>query len=196
MASLDLRNIKATPRTRMAARLYATGAARTKAEASSMAGLHRNYLQMLTGKNGSTEVKRIISDTDQLIEDETIATTVILQKLGRKAIGRIAKKMESDNEHVALKAAIDLADRSPETSKTQKIQVESFSLDGKDVEALTRAMIEAAEVSQRFSSAKDGLVEIDTDKRADVDIPVQAQEDTIYGKEDQARRIQGSGEEG
>lgn len=196
MAMPNLRHRKATPRAKLAARLYATGAAKTKSEAAKMAGLSPSYLYVLSCRSGSEEVKRIMSDVDEMIQDETIATSVIIRELGRKAIGHIARSMTSDNEHVALKAAIDLADRSPETSKTQKIQVESFSLDGKDVEALTRAMLEAANVSSRFSEAANGLVEIDTDKRAELVVPLPAQEDRLDGKEDQPRRIQGSGEEG
>lgn len=158
-----------SPRVRLAARLYATGAAKTKKEASEMAGLHPNYLTLLTGANGSEKVKSLINDVDAMIEDESIATSKIIQRLGRKALGRLANLMDSENEHVALKAAVDLADRAPETSKTQKIQVESLTLDGTDVRALTQAMLESAREREKYSHvAVEGLVEVEIDKPAEL----------------------------
>jgi len=158
-----------SPRVRLAARLYATGAAKTKKEASEMAGLHPNYLTLLTGENGSSKVKNLINDVDSMIEDESIATSKIIQRLGRKALGRLANLMDSPNENVALKAAVDLADRAPETSKTQKIQVESLTLDGEDVRALTHAMLESARLRGDYAQvAVDGLVEVEIDKPAEL----------------------------
>lgn len=158
---------KMSPRVRLAARLYATGAAKTKKEASEMAGLSPNYLTLLTGENGSDKVKNLINDVDSMIEDESIATSKIIQQLGRKALGRLANLMDSQNENVALKAAVDLADRAPETSKTQKIQVESLTLDGEDVRALTHAMLESARLRGDYAQvAVDGLVEVEIDKPA------------------------------
>lgn len=154
---------KLSPRVRLAARLYGTAVCKTKKEASIAAGLHPNYLTLLTGAaSGSEKVRNLINDIDTVINDESISTSVLLQKLGRKAIGAIARSMESDNEHVALKAAIDLADRSPETSKTQKVSLESFTLDGADVKALAAAMVESAKVASTYRHAGvDGLIEIE-----------------------------------
>lgn len=163
---------KLSPRVRLAARLYATAAAPTKREASKMAGLHPSYLTMLTGK--SEKVRQLVNDTDALIQDETVSSSVILQRLGRDAIAKISQLMhESQSEGLQLKAAIDLADRSPETSKTQKVQLESFNLDGKDVQALAAAMVEAAEVQGRYAAVGvEGLVEVDTDKHEAPAIPL------------------------
>lgn len=156
---------KLSPRVRLAARLYSTGTCKTKKEASTAAGLHPNYLTILSGPtSGSELVKRLINDVDAAIHDQSISTSQLLQRLGREAVGRIAQLMDSDNEHVALKAAVDLADRSPETSKTQKVSVESFSLDGEDVKSLAAAMVEAAKVSTTYADVGTrGLVEIEVD---------------------------------
>jgi len=156
------RDIKASPRVKLAARLYATGACKTKCEASTTAGLHPNYLTMLTSdKNGSTEVKRLISDTDAMLENEAIEETVILKKLGRLGLKTLAQLLHSDNQHVRFKAAQDLADRSPMTAKTQKLQVESVTLTGQDVKELAAALTEAHKQSERYEQViTKGLVEV------------------------------------
>lgn len=157
-----------SPRVRMAARLYATGAAKTKKEASSLAGIHPNYLTMLTQPNGGTEaVKRLISDTDRMIEDESIDESVIIRKLGRKAIAHIARLMDtSTNEHVSLKAAVDLADRSPVTAKTQKHEFTGLTLSGADVKELAAAMVESGRASPiQAEVMRSGLIEVDDVKR-------------------------------
>lgn len=156
----DLQTV--SPRVRMAARLYATGACKTKKEASVMAGLHPNYLTILTQRNGgSNEVKRITGELQQMIDDETVSTSVIIAKLGRKAIGRLADLMNSESEHVAFKAAQDLADRAPDTQKTQKIQMDAFTLTGTDAKELASALVEASGRSALFQQvATEGLVEV------------------------------------
>lgn len=160
--SNPLANVKATPRTAMAARLYATGAVATKQEASVLAGLHPHYLTMLTRPGGGSEqVKRIVSDISRMIDDTAIDESVIIRKLGREALGRIAELMASPNDHVSFKAAQDLADRSPHTAKTQRFEVDAFTLSGQDAKALAAALIESATPSDlRNKVAVDGLVEI------------------------------------
>lgn len=156
-----LAGVKPSARVKMAIRLYATGACKTKKAASAAAGLHPNYLSMLTSTNGSDQVKRLLNDVDAMIEDKTVETSAIITMLGRKAIGRLAHMMDSASEGIALKAAVDLADRSPETAKTQKMQVESFSLSGQDAKELALAMVESARSESRYKHiAVEGLDEI------------------------------------
>lgn len=157
-----LANIQPSPRTRMAARLYVTGAAKTKREASVLAGLSSNYLTMLTAPNGGSEaIKRLVSDTDRMIEDKSIDESVIIRKLGREALGRIAALMQSPNDHVSLKAAQDLADRSPYTAKTQKLEIDAFTLSGQDAKELAAAIIESVKPSDlRDKVAVEGLIEV------------------------------------
>lgn len=168
MASDDLariyRDIKLSPRVRLAAVAYAAGTVTTKREAARLAGVTKEHFTHMTNHN--EETRRIINDTSQMINDETIATSKILQMLSRKAIGRLADLMESPNDAIAFRAAQDLADRGPETQKTQRLQVESLTLTGEDAKQLAKAMVESADVSRRFAHvAVDGLTEVDTDKR-------------------------------
>src|SRR6266498_2998876 len=156
-------NIKPSPRVRLAARLYATGALPTKKAASAAAGLHPAYLTMLTSeKNGSTPVKRLLSEVDQMIENKTIQTSAIIDLLGRKAIGKIAALMESaGKEEIQLAAARDLADRSPTTQATQRLQVDSFSLGPQEAKEIALAMVESARERERYAHiAQHGLTEI------------------------------------
>jgi hypothetical protein len=151
-----------SPRVRMALRLYQTGACKTKREASELAGLHPNYLTMLTSPNGGSEpVKRLANDLSQMLDDETIDTSIIMRKLGRKALGKLASLMDSDNAHVSFKAAQDLADRAPETSKTQKVHLDTFSLSGQDAKEIAAALVEASKHSPiRQDVITRGLIEV------------------------------------
>jgi hypothetical protein len=141
-----------SPRMRNAVRLYSTGIAGTKYEAAKMAGLHPGTFYVVTSPAvADGQVNRLMTQTDQLVQDETIDTRRLLDILGRKAIGKIANLMNSAaKEEVQLKAAVDLADRGSDTSKIQKHQVESFTLRGADVAALTEAMVAAAESQRDF----------------------------------------------
>lgn len=46
----------------------------------------------------------------------------IVEKASVRALEKLIEKLESPNEHIQLKAAIDLADRNPKISKTKKVQ--------------------------------------------------------------------------
>ena len=86
---------------------------------------------------------------DAMVNDETLATAILLERLGRQAIGVLGNLMYgAESEPVKLAAAKDLADRSHETAKTQKLHVESFTMSGKDASALASAMVEAARVKE------------------------------------------------
>lgn len=158
-----LAQIEPTPRVRNAVRLYATGAVRSKRAASIAAGLHPQYLTMLTSPNGGSEpVKRLMNDIDKMLEDKTVDMSRVMEIVSRRAVGKIAHLMESSNENVALKAAQDLADRGPDTSKTQKVQVESFSLGDAAARELAAAMVESAKAREKYRAiGVEGLVEVD-----------------------------------
>lgn len=128
------------------------------------AGLHPNYLTMLTGPNGSEPVRKLMSELEETLQDRTLDMSHMVEFLGRKALIRVGQLMDnSQNERIILDSAKELMDRSPELQKTQKLQVESFTLDGKDVAALAAALTEAAEVAERHQAARDGLVELTID---------------------------------
>jgi hypothetical protein len=162
-----LANIQPTPRVVLAARLWKTSICKTKKEASIAAGLHPNYLTMLTAPNGGSEaVKRLCGEIDKMVEDQTVDMSHILRYAGRKAIGRIAALMDSSKEEIALKAAQDLADRAPETQKTQRVAVESFSLNGEDARELAKAIMESSQAAEQYREiAINGLDEATTEDK-------------------------------
>lgn len=154
-----------SPRLRMAARYLASGACRTQKEASEAAGLHPNYLTMVKA-SGNEKLAAYLAELDSRIEDSTIDMSKILQGLGRRAVRNIANLMETaDKEEIRFRAAVDLADRSNETQKTHKHQVEAISITSGDITALTVAMLESARERQRYLSsgiATDGYDKGDT----------------------------------
>ncbi len=148
---------------RNALRLYVSGACKTKKDASTAAGLHPNYLTMLTGPNGSEPVKRVMSEMEEALMDRTLDMSHLIEFLGRKALLKIGELSESQNERIALDAAKDLLDRSPETQKVQRLQVDSFTISSHDAQEIARALVESAEGAKEYASAIDGLVEIEID---------------------------------
>jgi len=151
---------KVSPRIRQAALLYASGSAPTKHAAARLAGVAKEHFVNMSNLNPAT--RRIISDVHSMIEDETVATSKVLQSLSRKALGRLATLMDSDSETIAFRAAQDLADRGPETMKTQRIQMDSLTLTGEDAKALASAMVESSKIQHDYRQVGiDGLVEVD-----------------------------------
>lgn len=149
------RNIQPGPRARMAARLYASGAVPTKRAACEAVGLSANYLTVLDSA-GNEVTRRIQSEMESKIDDEAVALTTVIQKLSRKALRNIESLMESENAHVALKASSDILDRNPETSKTFKAAITTFSVDPADAKVLAQALVEGAKVKQRFAQLAAG----------------------------------------
>lgn len=159
-----LQNVRPSARVRNALRLYVTGACKTKREASILAGLHPQYLTMLTAPGGGSDpVKDMMEEIQVMMTDKTIDMSVVIQKLGRLGIGKMAQlALMGGNERIQLDAAKSLADRSPETAGIQKVQIDPFSLGSQDAKMLADALVEAATLRERFADvAKDGLVEVD-----------------------------------
>jgi hypothetical protein len=139
----------------MAARLYATAAVPTKKAACRAVGLSEGYLSILS-MSGNSEVNQILDETDRALADKTISLSATIALLARKAADRMKDLIASSNEHVALKASSDILDRTPETSKTFKHSITSWSLDGDDAKELARALVESARVKERFSAVAAG----------------------------------------
>src|SRR4051812_11249655 len=114
-----LRSVKPGPRAKMAARLYASGACPTKRAACEAVGLSPQYLSMLDS-SGNEITRKIQGDVEVAMHDETIALSQVIANLSRKAAERMGQLIQSQNEHVAVKASSDILDRNPETSKTFK----------------------------------------------------------------------------
>jgi hypothetical protein len=186
-----LANVRPSHRVKMALRLLVTGACRTKREASEAAGLHPQYLTMLTAPGGGSDpVKAMMYEIEQMMNDKTTDMSVVIQRLGRLGIGKMAQlALMGGNERIQLDAAKSLADRSPETAGIQKIQVDPFSLGAQDAKLLASALVESATLRQRFADvAENGLVEVDLTSEAKDGVRMQGAE----GSAEQAGNLSGS----
>jgi len=163
VGSSPLANVRPSVPVRNALRLYVSGACKTKREASAAAGLHPNYLTMLTGPNGSPAVRNLMAEMEAQLHDATLDMSHVMTYLGRKAAMKAGLLLDSGNERIALDAAKELMDRSPETQKTQRLQVDSFTLDGKDVWALIAALTESSTTRSEHVHAINGIQEIAID---------------------------------
>lgn len=156
------RQAKVSPRIRMAARMYASGAVRTKREAAQMAQISPEWFGTMSNHN--EEVRRIVDDVDRAIDDKSIDMSTVLRTVGREAIKRIRGLMFEDNPHVALKAAVDLADRSSEVAKIQRHEIATMNVRPEDAKSLAEALVMAAEARQRYTDqVKGGLVRVQTE---------------------------------
>lgn len=164
-----VREMDLSPRVKLAARLYGSGLAPTKKAASIAAGLHPQYLTMISSI-GNEKVRNIIGEAEEAIRFKTEDISTLLARCGREGLHKIHALMgQSPDERIQLKAAMDLADRSNETSKVQKLASVGMSLSGDDVERLTRALVESAKVREEFKEAAEGdyiRVEQDGDVKA------------------------------
>lgn len=161
---------KPTPRLRLAERLYQSGAVPTKKAAARAAGLNPvTYYAMTMPRVGNEQIHQIGDDIDAAIHDRTINMSKVLALLGRKAVGKLNGLMDSNSEMIQLKAAQDLADRSPETSKTIKHEVASISLSGQDAKEMAQALVESARSRDKFSHLVDGdFVKVESEQVKDL----------------------------
>ena len=135
----------------MAARLYASGAVKSKREACQAVGIGEQYLSTLSRASvANPEITSIIGEVDHAIQDKTVALSTVIALAARRAVEKVNKLMDSGNEHIQLKAATDILDRHPETSKTQKVLSASFSIEGKDAAELASALVRAAELNAKY----------------------------------------------
>lgn len=155
-----------TPRVKHACRLYASAAVSTKKEAAEAVGLNPTYFNVITQpghKKAMPAAIALIEEIQQKIEDKTVDLSSIVQLASREALGEMTKLVHSQNEAIRLKAASDILDRNPETSKTQKIQASSFSLSGEDARQLAAALVFGARAQQEVGQVKDDFVRIPVD---------------------------------
>lgn len=154
-----------SPRVKMAAKLYVTGACKTKKEASIAAGLAPNYLTLL---RDNPLVNEYINRIEDRIEDGSVDMSKVLVTLGRKAVVGMARMMESETvkDDIRFKAMQDLADRSPETSKTIKQQMTSdLSMTVESAALLAAALVESARNKENYIQAAQGdYITVDIEK--------------------------------
>jgi hypothetical protein len=145
-----------TPRVKLAARLYATGAAKTKRQAAEMAGLSPSVFYITS--TTEPQVSDLILEIDREMAAEHVNMAKLLEKAGRRAVRNVFKLMETSNdEKIQLAAAKDLADRSPETSKVTKVDLSvSVPISQDQFEAMRKAMLESANLAQQFPTAASG----------------------------------------
>lgn len=171
-----LRDVNPGPRVRLACRLYASGAVSSKLEACRAVGLAPQYLSMLDSA-GNEVTRRIQDQVEEAIHDDTIALSRVVQIASRKALRVMNKLMDSADESIALKSSSDILDRNPETSKSFKATIGTFSLDTADVKDIAHALVESARIKERLASAPTGdyvQVEIESGE-GKVQIPQGAQ---------------------
>lgn len=152
-------SIRPSPRVRLAAALYGSGKARSKREACQAVGLNPAYLTLL---RDNPEVTSIVEEAAHSVNFQTKDAGALLAQLGRRALKNIHTIMEDgESEANRLRAAIDLADRSPETGKIIKAHVTSFNIDAGDASKLASAMVEAARAKAQWASeVQDGFVRV------------------------------------
>lgn len=144
---------KLSPAAKLALRATTLAAMSNKA-AGEMSGISGEYISQI---KQSTPGREYIRELENKLDEKTLDTTALLEKLGHEAIHRIGGLMRwSEDEAIVLRASQDLADRTPRTQKTHRHHVEAFTLSGKDAQALATAMVEAAELKDKFIGAVNG----------------------------------------
>lgn len=127
------------------------------AEAADAAGLNRSVVYSLNIYD--LQVASLAAQVQKELEDETIDTAKLVKRLGRHGLGVVAEIADNPTAPIAvrLKAAQDLADRSPETSKVVNINARvETPLTEDQIATLRRGMIEAAALRDKFQQAAEG----------------------------------------
>lgn len=153
----EYRSKDLSPRVKLATRLYNSGLAKTKGEAADMAGLARSVFYTVSITD--VKVASLATQVQKELEDETIDAAKLIKRLGRRGLGIVAEIAENplNKSETRLKAAQDLADRSPETSKIININARvETPLSEDQIATLRRGMIEAAALREKFAEAANG----------------------------------------
>jgi hypothetical protein len=148
---------KLSPRVKLAARLFATGAVPTKKEAAEAAGLNPTYFSVISSPDHSRYIPLVgtlMEDIDKAMHDKSIQTSALLELIGREALIEMRDMMKtSQNAAIKFKATQDLLDRSPDTSKIHKHQVAGFSIAGEDAKQIAAALVQSAHVRAMVGDA-------------------------------------------
>jgi hypothetical protein len=148
------------PRIRHAARLYASGAVRTKQEAAEAVGVNPSYFNIVTQPGHAKAKPEIIALMDEIernIQNKTVALSSVVESVSREALSEMRDLLNhSQNEAIRLKAASDILDRNPETSKTQKHQLAAFTLGSEDAKSLAAALVKSAEATRLYGAGATG----------------------------------------
>jgi hypothetical protein len=139
-----------SPRVKLALRMYAYGACKTLTEAAEAVGLNIGYLSIM---HNSVPGQEFMKSAEAILEEKALEGTALMDALGRRGLEIIAQIAESGKkEDNQLRAAVDLADRSPTYSKVQKHQIEAITLTGRDAKMLAEALVAGKSVHDEFRS--------------------------------------------
>ena len=139
---------------RRALELYETAAVKTKKEAAEAVGLSRYCLH---ANNMGPAAQAYAASVDTAIQQRVVDLSAIIERVSEKALTRLEHLIDlADKDEVKLRAAQDILDRNPRTSKTSRLQVSSLSLTGKDVQALVTAITSGRDLKAEFPDAASG----------------------------------------
>ena len=94
-----------------------------------------------------------MDDIEAAIHNKTVSLSSVIESVSREAVSEMRDLLNnSQNEAIRLKAASDILDRNPETSKTQKHQLSAFSLGSEDAKALAIALVKSAEAQKLYAT--------------------------------------------
>lgn len=140
------------PRARAAIQLWATAGAPTQKAAAAAVGLTEASLSL--SLRHSMEAQALVSDLQSAVQSKVIDLSKVIELMSGRALEVIGNLMtQADKEDVRLKAAQDVLDRNPITSKTRRIMVEPLSLAGRDISVLARALSAGKGLELEFPSA-------------------------------------------
>lgn len=124
----------------MALNLYVSGAARTQKEAADAAGVSS---ATVSNARRSPAGRAFEENFDTQVAERSMSLSAVIARLSAKALDVMEEQiLNGSTEEVQFKAAKDILDRNPETSKMQKVQLESFTLGNKDAKEIARALTE------------------------------------------------------
>jgi hypothetical protein len=163
------RNVRLSPRVKNAVRLYATGAVKTKKEASHLAGLHPATLGMYMQHN--TELQAMLQQIDTEVEAKVADTAPVLKHLEVVALAVMNNLMRNGgSEAVKLKAAQDILDRGPRMGKVQRTMSVGLTIDGEDAKRLAESLVASRNVTQKYIGEVQGDFEkVSTDREVKPD---------------------------
>jgi len=134
--------------------LYESAAVPTKKEAAAAVGLTSVSLGMAMKSPVGQAYTSALSGQ---IHDKVVDLSATIERLSARALERVEYLMNyAGKEDVQLRASQDILDRNPVTSKTSRLTVDKLSLNGRDVEALIKAVTQGKGLKETFPDAAAG----------------------------------------
>lgn len=100
------------------------------------------YQHRFYHRDASLAIEQSVMDA---ITEKAVDASALIRSLSIRAVETVRNVMETaEKDEVRLKAAADLLDRNPETSKTLRVSETSFVVNARDIASLRDAMKEAS----------------------------------------------------